>query len=72
MRIAVSLCPSGVITFSETLYQSSSAGETFVDVLRNKGVLVGIKVDLGLDPLPHSPRETSTKVTIHDSDALMR
>lgn len=47
--------------FSETLYQSDREGRAFVDVLSEKGVLPGIKVDLGLEPLDFSPRETRTK-----------
>jgi len=56
---------AGTILFSETLYQSHSNGQSFVEILKERGVLVGIKVDLGLDPLSYSPRETSTKVNPH-------
>ncbi|KAM1170205.1 hypothetical protein ACFX2G_021111 [Malus domestica] len=36
---------SGVILFEETLYQKTAAGKPFVDVLKEDGVLPGIKVD---------------------------
>lgn len=38
---------SGAILYEETLYQSTKAGEKFVDILNKKDVLVGIKVDKG-------------------------
>ena len=38
---------SGVILFDETLRQSTAAGEPFVTVLEAKGIVPGIKVDLG-------------------------
>ena len=39
---------SGCIMFEETLYQSTAAGKPFVDVLREQGIVPGIKVDTGL------------------------
>lgn len=51
---------SGVILFHETLYQKTSDGRSFVDVLNERGILVGIKVDLGLKPVDGSPLETQT------------
>ena len=51
---------SGVILFEETLKQSTSSGQRFVDVLSGKGIHAGIKVDQGLSPLPGSPEETFT------------
>lgn len=42
---------SGVILYDETLRQSASIGESFVSILKSKGVLAGIKVDLGTEPL---------------------
>merc|ERR1712100_643883 len=35
---------SGAIMFEETLYQSSSEGKTFVDCLKEQGIVPGIKV----------------------------
>ncbi|CAN6843794.1 unnamed protein product, partial [Brassica oleracea] len=40
-------CLSGVILVEETLYQKSSNGTPFVDILKEGGVLPGIKVDKG-------------------------
>ncbi|GAB0489514.1 hypothetical protein MMPV_000733 [Pyropia vietnamensis] len=42
---------SGAILFHEAVYQATSAGVGFVDTLRDKGILVGIKLDRGLVPL---------------------
>lgn len=42
---------SGAILFEETLYQNSAEGKPFVDCLNGIGVLPGIKVDKGLQPL---------------------
>lgn len=42
---------SGAILFEETLYQSSTEGVPFVDVLTDAGIIPGIKVDSGLKPL---------------------
>jgi len=35
---------SGVILFDETLYQKTDEGVPFVDVLKSKGIIPGIKV----------------------------
>lgn len=35
----------GVIFFDETLFQKAKDGKRFVDVVRDAGILVGIKVD---------------------------
>jgi len=42
---------SGTILFEETLYQSAKDGTPFVDLLKSKGIIPGIKVDTGLKPL---------------------
>eukprot|EP00891_Asterochloris_glomerata_P001048 jgi/Astpho2/1048/Aster-07436 len=52
---------SGAIMFEETLYQSSAAGKPFVDILREQGIVPGIKVDTGLQVLPGTDDETSTQ-----------
>jgi len=50
---------SGAILYEETLFQSHSNGTPFVDCLKNIGVIPGIKVDTGLQPLPGAhPVET--------------
>ena len=52
---------SGCIMFDETIYQSTAAGERFVDVLRDEGIVVGVKVDTGLQPLVGTDGETATQ-----------
>lgn len=42
---------SGVILFEETLFQKSLAGPSFAELLTSKGVIPGIKVDKGAQPL---------------------
>lgn len=50
---------SGAILYEETLYQNHQNGTPFVDCLNSVGVLPGIKVDTGLQPLPGAdPIET--------------
>ena len=57
------LCvPGAQILFEETLYQEGSDGKPFVDVLKAKGILPGIKVDKGVMPLPNTDGETTTQV----------
>jgi len=43
---------SGAILFEETLFQDDPDGKPFVDVMKEKGIIPGIKVDTGLRPLP--------------------
>ncbi|KAE9615174.1 hypothetical protein Lal_00048168 [Lupinus albus] len=52
---------SGVILFEETLYQSTAEGKPFVDVLKEAGVLPGIKVDKGTVELAGTNGETTTQ-----------
>ncbi|KAL5128945.1 Fructose-bisphosphate aldolase, cytoplasmic isozyme [Glycine soja] len=52
---------SGVILFEETLYQSTAAGKPFVEVLKEAGVLPGIKVDKGTVELAGTNGETTTQ-----------
>ncbi|CAI5504641.1 unnamed protein product [Closterium sp. Naga37s-1] len=52
---------SGAILFDETLYQSTAGGEQFVDVLRAQGIVPGIKVDTGLQPIDGTDGETATQ-----------
>jgi fructose-bisphosphate aldolase class I len=54
-------CLSGVILFEETLYQKSSSGKLFVDILKEGGVLPGIKVDKGTVELAGTNGETTTQ-----------
>lgn len=39
---------SGVILFEETLYQTADDGTPFVDILKSKGIIPGIKVSVSL------------------------
>lgn len=47
--------------FSETPEQVTKEGKKFVEVLKEKGIYSGIKVDKGVQDLPCTPGETSTK-----------
>ena len=51
----------GVILYEETLYQKTKDGRRFADVLRDNGILVGIKVDKGTVVLPGTDGETTTQ-----------
>ncbi|XP_037961235.1 fructose-bisphosphate aldolase C-like [Teleopsis dalmanni] len=51
---------SGVILFEETLYQKTDNDVLFVNVLRDNGIIAGIKVDKGLSPLDGTENETTT------------
>lgn len=52
---------SGVIMFEETLAQKASTGQTFPELLKEKGILSGIKVDQGLEPMMGHAEEKVTK-----------
>lgn len=52
---------SGVILHEETLHQKADNGVSFGEVLLQKGVVPGIKVDEGLEPFPESAKESITK-----------
>jgi fructose-bisphosphate aldolase, class I len=52
---------SGVILYDETIRQSSADGTPFPKLLERKGMIPGIKVDLGAKPLAGSPEETVTE-----------
>jgi fructose-bisphosphate aldolase class I len=52
---------SGVILFVETIRQNGINGTPFPKVLESKGVIPGIKVDLGAKPLALAPGETITE-----------
>ena len=52
---------SGVILFEETLYQKTSDGTRFVDILKSKGIIPGIKVDKGTVTLAGTNDETTTQ-----------
>uniref|UniRef100_A0A0K0F7B1 Fructose-bisphosphate aldolase n=1 Tax=Strongyloides venezuelensis TaxID=75913 RepID=A0A0K0F7B1_STRVS len=52
---------SGVIMFHETFYQKTDDGVSFVDVLRSKGIIPGIKVDRGVVPIAGTVGECTTQ-----------
>lgn len=52
---------SGIIMFEETLFQKAEDGTPFVDILKSKGVVPGIKVDKGLVVIPGTNDENSTQ-----------
>jgi len=52
---------SGVILYDETIRQSSTTGKTLVQLLEAKGIVPGIKVDLGAKPLAGADGETITE-----------
>ena len=52
---------SGVILFDETIRQRTDDRQTFVDLLRARGLVPGIKVDRGTVPLAGAPNERITE-----------
>lgn len=52
---------SGVILFHETVYQSTDDGTPFVELLKRRGIIPGIKVDKGVVPLMGSHDEGTTQ-----------
>jgi len=52
---------SGAILFEETLFQKAEDGLPFVDLLKQQGISVGIKVDKGTVVIPGTDGETSTQ-----------
>ena len=54
---------SGVILFDETLHQKTSDGTPMAEVLKNAGVIPGIKVDKSTVDLPLSRERSSPRVS---------
>ena len=52
---------SGVILFDETIRQAAADGTPFVKLLKEQGVISGIKVDKGARPLAAAPGEKITE-----------
>ncbi len=48
---------SGVILFDETLRQKNDEGDAFPNLLKSRGITVGVKVDRGLVNFPGFPEE---------------
>ncbi|MGE5540703.1 MAG: class I fructose-bisphosphate aldolase [Bacillota bacterium] len=61
---------SGVILFSESLTQKGSDGALFPASLAERGILPGIKVDEGTEPMPESSDELITKGVLGLCDRL--
>jgi len=54
-------CISGVILYDETIHQRSRDGTSFVEILADAGIIVGIKVDTGATDLAGWPGEKITE-----------
>lgn len=52
---------SGVILFHETLYQAADDGTAFTELMKQRNIIPGIKVDKGVVPLFGSDDETTTQ-----------
>lgn len=52
---------SGAILYDETIRQSAKDGRKLVDVLKEAGIIPGIKVDMGAKDLAHFPGEKITE-----------
>lgn len=52
---------SGVILFHETVYQKADDGTSFVKILKDHGIIPGIKVDKGVVPLAGTVGEGTTQ-----------
>lgn len=54
-------CISGAILFDETVGQSAANGTLMINILKQKGIIPGIKVDEGAIPLDRFPGEKITE-----------
>jgi fructose-bisphosphate aldolase class I len=52
---------SGVILFEEACEYKNAEGRLLIDIAREKGVLLGIKLDKGVVPIPGTDGETATQ-----------
>lgn len=52
---------SGVILFDETIRQNDDTGKPFAEVLKDRGIIPGIKVDMGAKDLALHPGEMVTE-----------
>ena len=52
---------SGIIISEETIEQNDVNGKPFVDVIKEKGILVGVKLDKGLVDMPNFQNEKITQ-----------
>ncbi|KAJ8958405.1 hypothetical protein NQ318_002187 [Aromia moschata] len=71
-QLLFTTCPSigdyisGVILFHETLYQKADDGTPFVELLKQRGIIPGIKVDTGVVPLFGANNDESTTQGLDD------
>lgn len=61
---------SGVILYTETLGQKAGDGSGFAERLSSVGIVPGIKVDEGTEPMPESEHELITKGLLGLSERL--
>ena len=52
---------SGIILYDETIRQLDDEGKTFPELLKEKGIISGIKVDMGTEDISEFPGEKYTK-----------
>ncbi len=52
---------NGIILAEDTIQQTASNGLGFTEILKQKGILIGVKVDLGTTNLPGFPQEKYTE-----------
>jgi len=57
----LSKCVSGAILFDETIHESTKDGVLFIDILKNAGIIPGIKLDQGTVELAGFPGEKITE-----------
>lgn len=61
---------SGIILFSETLVEKGNDKKLFSKSLATRGIIPGVKVDLGTEPFPSSSKELITNGLIGLSERL--
>lgn len=60
-KALISQAISGVILFHDTLYEKASDGTLFIDLIKERGIIPGIKVDKGVKDLFGSEGECTTQ-----------
>uniref|UniRef100_A0A3P8UC11 Fructose-bisphosphate aldolase n=1 Tax=Amphiprion percula TaxID=161767 RepID=A0A3P8UC11_AMPPE len=65
-------CIGGVIFFHETLYQNTDDGTCFSKLIKDRGIVVGIKVDKGVVPLAGTNGETTTQGRKQQEQTLLK
>merc|ERR1712106_140982 len=62
---------SGIILFHETVYQKADDGTMFMKLIKDAGILAGIKVDKGVVPLIGTEGEGTTQVLMTLTPAVL-